>query len=745
MKNIYRILSAAAGALVLAGCAASLDSFDEDLDSLEGRIAALEAGVGDLNENVALLQSVATGNTVSSVSLKDGVYTIVMSNADELTIKAGAVPVAPAPILTISDDFYWKIDLQDGKGADYLISPVGQKLLAKGVDGIVPQFAIDASGFWTVSYDGTSFTQLKDASGKAVKGLESGDGNDAFFSAVSVEGNNLCLTTKDGKTYKAPIVPDFMFAISGGDAVNVFNFGDVRQFSLASKGVARAIVFAPAGWSAKIDGDNLFVTAPSDVATKSTQIASASSDIAVLAMSESGYSTIAKVRVVLATSVTPEAVLSVEEVGADAAKVKVIVNAMTGLYYKVQPAADEAPTVDGVITGGILTKEETIALTGLSLVTSYKIYLVPINGVLTGSMVSAAFKTTDYADYFEAWNSGKEISICGVKYSKALNGEAVTLVAESAGTSLTTALEGKSGVVMLEEKDGASFTVDATLTPTADLILINRYPAKPVTIKSAAQIKPNDFSMAVKGVKFDCLGYGSHIFQLIGNATPVVGYMHFDSCLIYADQNKNFFHSGSTKSCRSFRYHNCYIESRNTRYTFMNFSGNPRWCDVEDFEFVNNIVYCPSAASNNHDFSISATNNTAIAGEDSGKRAEVRILNNTFYNAHGGFTYFGFNWVKSFNFNKNLACCLETAGTGNTTVLKLLSPKAGQPCTPVADYSDNVVYDPIKNWIEEISSSTNYGGTQVVIKEITDNPIPNPDFEKRLFTPVDDFSAYGAH
>jgi len=743
MKDIYRIFSAAACALAIAGCAASLDSFDEKLDSLEGRITALESASDDLNASIVLLQSVASGYTVSSVDLKNGVYKIVLSNATEISLTAGAVPVAPAPVLTLSDDFYWKVDLQDGAGASYLLNPLGEKILAKGQNGIVPQFSVDASGYWTVSYDGVNFTQLKGSDGKPVKALESGDGSDKFFSAVSVEGEYLCLTTKDGKVYKAPIVPDFMFAIEGGDTPSVFNYGDVRQYTLTSKGVARAMVFAPAGWNAKIDGDNLFVTAPSGAVTKSTQIAGASSEVAVLAMSENGYATIAKVKVALAASVVPEAMLEVTEVGSDGATVKVTVNTMTGLYYKVQAATADAPTADEVVLGGTLTTEETIALTGLSMVSSYKIFAVPVNASLTGAMVSASFKTKDYADYLEAWNAGKEISICGIKYSKALNGAATSVVAGAAATSLTTELAGKSGVIMLEASEGASFKVDAVLTPTADLVLINRYPTKPVTVSFSASIKPDYYGIAAKGVKFDCCGFTAKVILFIGSGTPIQQ-MHFDSCQIIADQNQNFVSTGAENNCKSFRFYSNYIESRNTRYTFSNFSGNKRWCDVEEFEFVNNTVVCPSAASNNHDFSISATNNTAISGTDSGKRTVVRITNNTFYNAHGGFTYFGFNWVKSFTFSKNLACCVETAGTGNTSVLKLLATKAGQPCTPVVDMTDNIIFDSVKNWIEEISSSTNYSGTQVVIKEVSENPIPSPDFANRVFTPIDDYSAYGA-
>lgn len=744
MKKIYRILSAAVCALSLAGCAASLDSFDEQLDSLEGRIAALEPSVKNLNSSVEILQSVASGYSVQSVVLKGGVYTITLSNARELTITAGEIPTAPAPVLTISDDHYWKVDLQDGAGASYLLGTSGEKLLAKGKDGVVPQFSVDAEGYWTVSYDGTAFTQLKDVSGKSVKALESGEGSDKFFSAVAVVGNELCLTTKDGKTYKAPIVPDFAFAIKSEEDVSYFNFGDVRQYALTRQGVATAVAFAPAGWSAKIDGDMLLVYAPA-APTKSSEIASASSDVAILAISESGYATISRVKVSLATSVKPEVLMtSVSEIGADGAKISVTVNTMTGLYYLVQSAFDDAPTADEVVVKGKLSSSSEIVLSGLDMVSAYKVFIVPINGVLTGSRASLSFKTTDYADYLEAWNSGKELSICGTKYSKALNGEAVSIVASAAETSLNEAIDGKSGVLMLEEAEGASFNLTAALTPTAPIILIGRYSAKPATIKFAAQVKMDTYGIVAKGLRLDCCGYTSKVFVTIGTGDPI-DRLHFDSCQILADQNVNFCSCAAGRSCKSYRFYNNYIESKNTRYTFTNFSGCARWCDIEEFDFINNIAYCPSAAGNNHDFSISATNATALSGTDTGKRAVARVTNNTFYNTHGGFTIFGFNWVKSFNFNKNLVCCLETTGTGNSTVLKLLSPAEGQPTDPVIDMSDNIVYDVVKKWYEEITSSThNPDKIQTFMTQINDNPIPSPDFARHIFTPVDEFSAYGA-
>ncbi len=302
MKRISAIFSAILLAGFFTACS-DISKLENRLDSAESRIDALEKNLGTINSNVEAVKKLVDGGTVSSVTEKDGVYTITFSDGKVITLNQGSVGVASAPIVSVDSEGYWTVDY--GKGAEYILVG-GEKVKAAGSDGVTPKFGVDASGYWTVSYDnGQNFSQVKDASGNPVKAVaeEGGSAGDSYFRSVSVSDDKLEVVLQDGSAYSLLIVKDFSCVIKGADDLVTFSLGETKTFSVETVGVAAVMVTAPEGWTASFETSLLTVTAPSTV-TKSLS-ADSKTDVCLLAISESGISSISKVRVeVSSTPVT---------------------------------------------------------------------------------------------------------------------------------------------------------------------------------------------------------------------------------------------------------------------------------------------------------------------------------------------------------------------------------------------------------------------------------------------------------
>ncbi|MCI6113620.1 MAG: DUF4988 domain-containing protein, partial [Rikenellaceae bacterium] len=195
MKKILKYLAIPAAMTCLLASCSGLSDIEKRVESLESRVQALETQIGILNTNVAAVQKLAEGGTISSVEEKDGVYTITLSNGEKIILKQGSTGIANAPVVSIDADGYWTVDY--GNGPEHILVN-GEKVKAVGKDGLTPIFGVDDEDYWTVSYDGKTFTQVKDANGNPVKAIPEGSSEDKWFNNVSVDGDKLVVVLKDG-------------------------------------------------------------------------------------------------------------------------------------------------------------------------------------------------------------------------------------------------------------------------------------------------------------------------------------------------------------------------------------------------------------------------------------------------------------------------------------------------------------------------------------------------------------------
>ena len=203
MKTLRRITLAALNCILIFGCSAELDRLNSRMNSLEGRIEALEELCAQINTNVASLQTlidaVQSNDYITSVTpiVEDGDtvgYTVTFTKSSPITIyngedgKDGQNGYTPEIGIRQDTDgvYYWTLD------GEWLKDGSGDKISAEGA---IPQLKIE-DGYWFVSYDnGTEWSRL----GKAV-----GEDGDSLFESVTEADGYVYFVLSNGETIIVP-------------------------------------------------------------------------------------------------------------------------------------------------------------------------------------------------------------------------------------------------------------------------------------------------------------------------------------------------------------------------------------------------------------------------------------------------------------------------------------------------------------------------------------------------------------
>ena len=304
---VFMLLSA-----FLTGCNQTDDLWDE-VNDLKNRVTSLETKIKDLNGNIeALSELCKQGTTITSVDLKDGTYTITLSDGKVLKLVEKNDATALFPLVSVDEEGYWMVSYDNGKTYNR-ITVNGAPVKATGTDGITPKFRTDADGYWQVDYsDGKGYVYVLDEQGNKVNALGNGSGGsapstDKFFEDVQVRDGALYIKLADGTELNVPIVSNFYcrFAeeITG---VQKINAGETKSFPVEMKGVDNVMITKPDGWQAVLNKDEskpddataylLQVTAPMAAKASARVSADTNKDIAILATSGS-FAAIAKIQV----------------------------------------------------------------------------------------------------------------------------------------------------------------------------------------------------------------------------------------------------------------------------------------------------------------------------------------------------------------------------------------------------------------------------------------------------------------
>ena len=468
MKTTLRFWAAiAVTAGLFAGCS-DLEDYKNKVDELDGRVTALETITTNLNKNVEALQTLYSGATINSAT-KDAnnVWTIVLSNGETLTLNQGSVGVANAPVMSVDNNGYWMVDYDGNGGNDPEYIKNGEdKVLASGTDGVTPEFGVDAEKYWTVSYDGgTTFTRVLDPDGQPVSALPAGEIQYPYFADVKVEDEQFKVTLRTGEELVIPVVSNFLCSIESV-GVQQFNAAESKPYNVTLKGVKSTMITAPQGWTATLSETTdekaiLTVTAP---ALTKAVIADSKADVCILAFSTQGLATIAKMQVSLSDApvvINPIASVTPGEATESTLAYSVAVSDVTSWKYIHQKSSEAAPDAAKIAADGVAGSETALVFEGLDSATEYTLYVLPVNGEKQGSVASGKNTTATPApsvitDLYQAYVDGKEIEIAGVKYSKAVNGEATLLSATEGDVDIKASLNQKAAAVIFLEATGTN-------------------------------------------------------------------------------------------------------------------------------------------------------------------------------------------------------------------------------------------------------------------------------------------------
>lgn len=737
---IIAVLLPALMALAAFSSCRRLDELEKRVSSVESRVQALENQIKALNKNIKAVEALMQAGTINSVSEKAGVYTIVLSNGEKLTLNQGSVGVANAPIMSVDAEGYWMVDYQDGNGKSYIMKG-SEKVKALGKDGNTPMFGVDADGHWTVSYDGGAiYSKVKGSDGNPVSALPSGEIKDPYFNEVSYDESTgvFTLVLKDGTSLTLPVVASFLCSIEGAGDVQTFAYLETKTFNVVMNGVAKTLVMAPDGWKASLNENILSVTAPAK--TKAV-LADSREDVSLIAFSSSGHAAVAKLKVRISDSPivdNPVAALSLGEVTASSIAFSVVLSDADSWKYKTLKSSEPAPSVDEVNSSGVVGTGLSALVESLEAGTAYTIYVLPLKGTKPGALASVSAATSEavITDFYQAYSDGKDIVIAGVSYNKSQYGEPVLLTASAADTDLRPSIHHKEGVVFLEQNDGCDFAVSSVSEIEKDVIILSRHADKKATVKPAKFIKLKAGSLVMKNIKLDltAINGGENAKYLFNNANSTEHFkrLHFEGCDIINIQKPVLYANVPGFGFKSLVADKCRFQMTAAGQIF-NFYKSTVLHEYKELIFRNNVVYSSSPVSTQI---VNYAQATAQAG--SSWDLILSIEDNIFYNVPSKNGYFKFYKVKTLSFKKNLLWA-DSSSAEDSYCFILYG--AGQDAAALS-IADNIGYGSAKPWKLAHSTSTAKPDPNEIPKAGED-PFESPVSAEGAYVLKPAYSSYG--
>ena len=151
------------GSLLLAGGMVSCSDYDDDINSLTGRVDALEKTVADLKT------AIESGSVITNVQSTENGVTVTLSDGKTFELKNGTNGVngadgAPGSVVTIDEEGYWCIDgvrQTDKNGNAYKAQSEQGQDGQDGKDGC--WYMPNEDGYWHKQYYGEDGTVVDEA------------------------------------------------------------------------------------------------------------------------------------------------------------------------------------------------------------------------------------------------------------------------------------------------------------------------------------------------------------------------------------------------------------------------------------------------------------------------------------------------------------------------------------------------------------------------------------------------------
>lgn len=575
---------AAAFLLMAVGCS-DLNDIKDRLDSAESRLEALETQVNILKGNLETLTKLKEYHTIKAVEFDETekIYEVTLTNGEKISLYQGSIGFY-SPIMTIDEEGYWKMSLTSADGTvieENHILNNGEKVSAVGEKGTTPQFRIDSSENWEVSYDeGATWTNVLNEAGQPVKATPN-DSADNYFEDVTIEDGKLVIKMKDqaNSVISLPILGNFYFIIKDEngnsiDELQFFTLGEKKTYTIDQSDISEVTVLTcPAGFSVNISGDLLEITAVTETRSLS---ADSGRDITFLATSASNPGLFVMEKLLVEKTTAPIVILSKTDASIVSLTFGVKLYNSEGYYYVIRPAHETAPTATEML-GGTYSTDSQLEVTGLNPSSEYTLYVMSTSGEDTYSEVTAfQASTADITSYHEAYLAGLDIEIAGTVINKNTHPE-VTLISETNEIK-------SNGIYFIKPN------IEVTVTPkTSDnlyydnLIVIGDNPASKSGLVFTGNTRWNANALvAFKNVAIIDASSSATILQSNGASSTLL----FDSCNIPTPGAGQFIYLGH--AANALKVVDCNVSVSADSKVFINQKGA-----ITDVEFINNIIYSP--------------------------------------------------------------------------------------------------------------------------------------------------------
>ena len=566
------------------GCS-DLNDIKDRLDSAESRLEALETQVNILKGNLETLTKLKEYHTIKAVEFDETekIYEVTLTNGEKISLYQGSIGFY-SPIMTIDEEGYWKMSLTSADGTvieENHILNNGEKVSAVGEKGTTPQFRIDSSENWEVSYDeGATWTNVLNEAGQPVKATPN-DSADNYFEDVTIEDGKLVIKMKDqaNSVISLPILGNFYFIIKDEngnsiDELQFFTLGEKKTYTIDQSDISEVTVLTcPAGFSVNISGDLLEITAVTETRSLS---ADSGRDITFLATSASNPGLFVMEKLLVEKTTAPIVILSKTDASIVSLTFGVKLYNSEGYYYVIRPAHETAPTATEML-GGTYSTDSQLEVTGLNPSSEYTLYVMSTSGEDTYSEVTAfQASTADITSYHEAYLAGLDIEIAGTVINKNTHPE-VTLISETNEIK-------SNGIYFIKPN------IEVTVTPkTSDnlyydnLIVIGDNPASKSGLVFTGNTRWNANALvAFKNVAIIDASSSATILQSNGASSTLL----FDSCNIPTPGAGQFIYLGH--AANALKVVDCNVSVSADSKVFINQKGA-----ITDVEFINNIIYSP--------------------------------------------------------------------------------------------------------------------------------------------------------
>ena len=240
------------------------DDLETQIKDLEGRIAALEKTVGEVNGNAIAIKKLYQENIliVGLTELTHG-YKLELSDGTTITVTDGVNAAGIVPIIGLDESGNWIMSIDSGE----TFTPIKGAVNAFSGNGETPQVKIDKEGFWLVSIDGgKTYTHITDGKGNPISAIDGAmvSGFSTFFSEVVYDDDKgiLTIVLRTGETLAVPVVDTFYLKVKNyTEGAKIF-LNQTLTYKVEASDVAKALIQVPEGWHAVLSDEELTVTAP---------------------------------------------------------------------------------------------------------------------------------------------------------------------------------------------------------------------------------------------------------------------------------------------------------------------------------------------------------------------------------------------------------------------------------------------------------------------------------------------------